>query len=146
MLLPALHTAQADAVVGGKASSDGNGELILVVEDNQNVRAALVSSLHLLNYRTLEAENGRNAMDVFQANSLDVDVILSDLVMPEMGGKALVHAIRERSPGIPIVLVSGHWLQTDAEELRELGLIGWLRKPPTLDDIAEAMARALAKA
>lgn len=60
----------------------GHGEMILIVEDNEATRLAIVESLLWLNYRTLEAENGRVALEVFQQHEDEVALVLSDMVMP----------------------------------------------------------------
>jgi CheY-like chemotaxis protein len=70
--------------------------------------------------------------------------VLSDLVMPEMGGQALFHALRKRGLILPEVMLSGHPMETELEHLRAQGLAGWLRKPPDVVRLSRMLPRALA--
>jgi CheY-like chemotaxis protein len=121
----------------------GQGETILVVEDDATVRKALMESLELLNYRVLEAVNGQEALAVLKQHGDGIDLLLSDVVMPGMGGKALLHALRESALAIPVVLLTGHPLEKEMEKLRAQGMADWLPKPPELEKLAEVVARAL---
>jgi PAS domain S-box-containing protein len=121
----------------------GQGETILVVEDSASARRALVDSLELLNYRVLEAANGRQALALTEQHGADIALILSDVVMPGMSGITLVHNIREQGIQVPVVMVTGHPLKETLENLRGRGISDWLSKPPSLEQLAEAVARAL---
>jgi two-component system cell cycle sensor histidine kinase/response regulator CckA len=121
----------------------GKGESILVVEDNAVVREALVESLELLNYRTREATNGQEALAMLEQHSDDIDLLLSDVVMPGMGGVALLHALKERGLAVKVVMITGHLLEKELDELRAQGMADWLHKPPELEKLAEVVARVL---
>ncbi len=69
--------------------------------------------------------------------------MLNDVVMPEMGGIALFHALRQRGLMMKVVLMTGHPLEEEMERLRTQGLSDWLPKPPSLEQLAEVVARAL---
>jgi two-component system cell cycle sensor histidine kinase/response regulator CckA len=125
------------------ATTMGQGETVLVVEDDASVRKALVESLELLNYRVLEAMNGREALAKVEELGNEIELVLSDVVMPGMGGIALLHALRERGLGVPVVMLTGHPLEKEMEDLRAQGLLEWLPKPPRLEELAEVMASAL---
>lgn len=121
----------------------GRGEIILAVEDDVTAREALVGSLELLNYEVLEAANGQEALKMLERHSEKITLILSDVVMPELGGIALLRALRERGLSIPVVMLTGHPLEREMEDLRAQGMIDWLPKPPELEQLAEVVARAL---
>jgi two-component system cell cycle sensor histidine kinase/response regulator CckA len=125
----------------------GRGEMILIVEDNASTRQALAESLELLNYRALEASNGREALEQLDRHGREVALVLSDVVMPEMGGIALLHALGQRDLTVRVVLLTGHPLENELESLREQGadslLVDWLPKPPSLEQLAEVIARGL---
>jgi CheY-like chemotaxis protein len=128
----------------------GQGQIILVVEDDAATRAALVDSLELLNYRVLEATNGREALSIFEQHvdyadtAEQIALILSDMVMPEMGGKALLNALRERSKTAKVILLTGHPLDEGTfEELRPQGLQDWLLKPLSIERLSQVVAEAL---
>jgi CheY-like chemotaxis protein len=142
--LPALSIAPVEAVtLEPPALARGRGETVLVVEDSTSARRALVDSLELLDYRVLEAMNGRQALALIEQHGADIALILSDVVMPGMSGITLVHNVRERGIQVPIVMVTGHPLKEVLEDLRGRGISDWLSKPPSLEQLAEAVARAL---
>ncbi|MEJ2749266.1 MAG: PAS domain S-box protein, partial [Anaerolineae bacterium] len=121
----------------------GQGQKVLVVEDEPDTRMALVESLALLNYEIMEATNGREALAILAAKADEVELILSDVVMPEMGGAALFHAMREQKLNIPVVLLTGHPLSKEMENLQALGIAGWLQKPPDLVNLSYFLAEVL---
>lgn len=121
----------------------GQGQLILVVEDEVAIRQALAESLSLLDYKVKEASNGREALTILALHSDEIDLILSDAIMPEMGGIALFHAVRERNLAIPFVIMTGYAVEKDIENLRTLGLQGWLAKPPDLAKLARLLQQSL---
>lgn len=142
--LPALSTRPVETpTLEMSTLAKGQGETILVVEDSASTRKALVESLEELNYRVLEAANGQEALTMLEQRSAEIALVLSDVVMPRMGGIALLHALRERGLPARMVMVTGHLLQKELEDLRAQGIIDWLPKPPELEQLAEVVARAL---
>jgi PAS domain S-box-containing protein len=120
----------------------GNLETVLVVEDNPVVRVALVEALQQLNYRTQEAADGEAALALLSTTE-GVDIILTDLVMPKMGGTELVRALHAQGNTTPIVVMTGHPLDNDIEALHALGINSWLNKPPTSEQLSKAIAESL---
>lgn len=123
----------------------GQGQTILLVEDGQATRQALLHSLISLNYQVIEASNGREALELLATKAQGIDLIVSDVVMPEMGGIALLQAIRRQRIYIPLVLLTGHPLGDELEKLQAMGLAGWLPKPPALENLSQLLARILGK-
>ena len=119
----------------------GNAETILVVEDDDQARQTFCDALEALNYRVLCAPNGREALDTYEQNHDEIALVLCDVVMPEMGGFALLQALRQRYPSVKVVMLTGTW--TEEERLRGYWSAGWLRKPCSLAQLAGAMAQAL---
>jgi two-component system cell cycle sensor histidine kinase/response regulator CckA len=115
----------------------------MVVEDNATTRKALVDSLELLNYRVLETTNGREALALLERHADQIALVLTDVVMPEMGGKALFQALKERGSNVKVAMLTGHPMDEELEDLRAQGLIGWITKPPSLEQLAQMVARAL---
>jgi two-component system capsular synthesis sensor histidine kinase RcsC len=121
----------------------GSGETILVVEDNLATRNAVVSSLELLNYEVLQASNGQEALHIFKNRHSEITLVLSDLVMPEMSGKALTQALHQHTPKVPVIIMSGHPLDSESEDLHKMGIQYWIQKPPNLENLAQTLAKAL---
>jgi two-component system cell cycle sensor histidine kinase/response regulator CckA len=139
---------QAEApVLNGEALIRGHGDTILVVEDDPAIRSALSASLELLNYRVLSARNGAEALALWDANRAVIALVLSDVVMPEMGGIALFYALQQRDPSVKVMLLTGHMLEQHLEDqlkiLKARGLAEWMQKPPALAKLAATLARIL---
>jgi CheY-like chemotaxis protein len=90
-----------------------------------------------------EAANGQAALALLEAPAAQIDLILSDVVMPEMGGVALVHALRAQGSAVPVILLSGHPLDKVFAALKEQG-VACFTKPPDLKQLAETIAQTLA--
>lgn len=121
----------------------GQGEVVLVVEDDPTVRAALLDSLRQLNYQVLAAADGEEAMRALAERGQEVALVLSDVVMPRMGGIALMHALRDAGWEMPMVLLTGHPLDNELEALHDFGVSDWLTKPPSFERLAHTLDSAL---
>jgi len=154
--LPALPVkALKEPTVETPPLPKGQQETVLVVEDDTAMRDALVDCLEMLNYQVLEAATGQEALAVFEQHGDDpstssehgsgqgIALVLSDLVMPEMGGLALVQALRQRDLAVKVVVLTGYPLQEKAEELRTQGIADWIHKPVDLEQLAKVIDRAL---
>jgi PAS domain S-box-containing protein len=145
--LPALLANPESSIAASLEESPsltlGKGETILIVEDNAAARQVLVDSLQLLNYQALEATNGQDALRILEQRGEGIALVLSDVVMPVMGGVALLHALREQGWTMPVVMLTGHPVDKELKRLQTQGLIHWLPKPSNLEQLAEAVAQAL---
>ena len=83
-------------------------ETILVVEDHDSIRRIMVRSLEKQGYKVLSAVNGVDAIQVFQSYSGPIDLLLSDVVMPQMDGVQLAEKLQELAPGTKILFISGY--------------------------------------
>lgn len=142
--LPALpepeHPIAADEA---QILPQGQGETILLVEDNLALRTALRENLEQWGYRVLEAAHGREALGILDRADTAIDVILTDMVMPEMGGVALLHVLRQRGWTRPIILMSGHPREAESTDLAEYGISTWLPKPLPMAQLAQTLADLL---
>ncbi len=144
LYFPAFFVEQYDAPnLLSEDMPQGQGQLILVVEDDMSARQALMESLVLLNYQVMEADNGREALILLERHRDEINLVLSDAIMPELGGVALFHALQERDLGIPFIIITGHTVDDDIENLRAIGLRGWLTKPPDLPKLAQLLQQVL---
>jgi CheY-like chemotaxis protein len=119
----------------------GAGETILVVEDAPAVRQAVQSTLESLDYRVLTAANGREALEALRLGP--VDLVVTDVVMPEVGGEALLDALQERRSGAKAIAMTGHVVDLDIERLKDAGFARVISKPFSFEEIAVAVKRAL---
>jgi two-component system, cell cycle sensor histidine kinase and response regulator CckA len=152
--LPALTTALPRATaVTPLTPIQGRGETILIVEDNEALRNAIAGTLAALNYCVLTAVDGRQALAILEREAgsepgeeAPIALVVSDLVMPEMGGEALFQALRQRGLTVPVMILSGHPMVAELQAMQAQGLAGWLLKPIGTEELAAAVARALSGA
>lgn len=121
----------------------GSGEVILVVEDNVSTRAALGNALEMLGYRVLEAVGGREALKILERRKGEIALLLCDWTMPLMGGRQIARELRDRHLTVNILMLIDHPLDIKVKEKPPEGVVGWVQKPPGLEQLAEAVARAL---
>ncbi len=142
--LPALSEPPSEGqLIETGSLVSGDGETILVVEDNHSLREALEESLTLLNYQVIATANGKEALETVKQHRDDIALILSDLVMPEMGGQALFHALHERSITVPVIILTGHPMKTELEALQTQGLAGWMLKPPDMEALSKLLTQTI---
>jgi len=142
----AATLAAADEVKRA-ASGDLTGEgTILLVEDEEGLRALNARGLASRGYTVLEAGNGIEAIDVLEKSRGQVDLVVSDVVMPEMDGPTLARELRSRKPDLKIIFVSGYAEDAFQKNLpdNEKGRYGFLAKPFTLKQLVTAVKETLA--
>jgi two-component system cell cycle sensor histidine kinase/response regulator CckA len=123
--------------------STTDGQTILVVEDQPEVLQLLADALRMLGYRVLAAEGPSQGLALGDRHSSEIDLVLTDVIMPEMNGPEFVHQLTVRYPSLRVLYVSGH----DADLLQPLGVPGngaaVLKKPFTIDTLLESVTLAL---
>ena len=149
MEAPAISNtmAAADQVkrAAGAANADLTGEgIILLVEDEEGLRALNARGLTSRGYTVLEAGNGVEAIEVLEKSGKPVDLVVSDVVMPEMDGPTLARELRRRNPGLKIIFVSGYAEDAFQKNLPEHGQFAFLPKPFTLKQLVAAVKETLA--
>lgn len=117
--------------------------MILVVEDDPVTRTALRDTLERLHYRVLAAADGQEAMAVYEQHADELALVVSDLVMPVMGGEELVRELGKADPHLKALMITGYALSEDAQELREAGIVEVVQKPFEVNILAEAIRRVL---
>lgn len=106
---------------------------ILIVENETVVGHAMKEALELTGYRVVVAENGRLALELFMSQPETIDLVISDMIMPEMGGLELYLAMQTISPHVKMILMSGYPLEDGGRTLLEKGVVAWLQKPFSLN-------------
>ncbi len=122
----------------------GNGEHILLVDDEPSLVECGERMLQRLGYRVTAVQSGGEALDLIRGGAHEFDCILTDLDMPEITGIALARECRGLVPATPVVLMSGYWGVTSPDLLRSHGIYDLILKPFTPHTLAEVMRRALA--
>jgi CheY-like chemotaxis protein len=140
--LPLLTANSGESESAGKepAPPARGRETLLVVEDNPATRLAVQDTLSSLGYRILTTPSAQGALSLVEEHHDTIALVMSNLIMPEMGGTALYDALKARQPKIKLLLVSSYPLQ---QELQSLGDIFWLQKPFSTEALARQVRMAL---
>jgi DNA-binding response OmpR family regulator len=121
--------------------SDGGGAVVLLVDDEAGILAALQRGLRREPYELLVAGSAREALRILEERR--VDVVLSDHQMPGMSGLELVREIAARWPATRVLLITGWPADLDATELRSLGVRGLIAKPWDARELRERIRDCL---
>ena len=124
------------------ADLTGHGT-ILLVEDEEGLRALNARGLISRGYSVLEAGNGVEAIEMFQQHGGGVDLVVSDVVMPEMDGPTLLKELRKRNPALKIIFVSGYAEEAFAKSLPQGEQFSFLPKPFTLKQLVGAVKETM---
>ncbi|ATX79077.1 PAS domain S-box-containing protein [Mariprofundus aestuarium] len=116
---------------------EGNGEIILVVDDDSNLRHTAAEALETLGYKTMMAENGREAVEICQ--SIAVDVVLLDVVMPEVGGPEAAREILEKNPMAKIIFATGYDKADSLLSFKGIESIPVLSKPFKIQELSKSI-------
>jgi two-component system cell cycle sensor histidine kinase/response regulator CckA len=141
--LPSSEGSAPEVQRHGPTEIRANGETILLVEDESSVRKATTDFLLDCGYRVLAAGSGNEALRVTERHDGSIDVLLTDLVMPGMSGKALAEAISKRNPDTVIIFMSGYSndVLSEQQRLRSGHLL--LQKPLRLRIMGQCIRQAL---
>jgi PAS domain S-box-containing protein len=135
-----VPTAQAT-----DAPPHGHGELILVVDDEEPIRTATRLILEKHGYRVLTAREGAEGLAIFVENRGDVRLVLTDLMMPVMGGVTLIHALHVLEPAVKVLATSGLTDQEDRAKLEAVGVDGIVPKPCDPIELLKMISQQLSK-
>jgi len=114
---------------------------LLIADDEPNIRKTLARVLSLEGYHLLQAGNGREALECLRQNA--VDLVLLDVLMPELDGLQALGALREEQPDVPVIMMSGHATIESAVQATRLGALDFLEKPLSTDKLLLAVSNAL---
>ena len=118
---------------------------VLIADDHAIVRGGLKQLLSGENGFIIagEAANGLEALKLFDESQKTVHLVISDIVMPQMGGIELYQTLRQRYPELKMLLITGHPLEEMNQKLLEKGQVNWLQKPFTVQDLNQAIQSLL---
>ncbi|MGL4323947.1 MAG: cell cycle histidine kinase CckA [Beijerinckiaceae bacterium] len=143
---PAEEEAEAppppDAAKPKQADLTGQGT-ILLVEDEEAVRRFAERALMQRGYKVLVATNGAHGLEVAQAHEGRIDLVLSDVVMPEMDGPSMLRELRKVRPEAKVIFMSGHAEDAFEKSLDPDEQFGFISKPFNLKDLAETVKKAI---
>lgn len=142
--LPSAEVARKDRrVKAGSALPRGNGELVLIVDDEENIREVTEATLKQFGYTSLAAADGSDALAIYKERRNRIGAVITDIAMPNMDGPTLVRSLRELDPKIKIIAMSGLLNEEQAAELKELGVRDFLLKPFTAETLLKTISAVI---
>jgi two-component system cell cycle sensor histidine kinase/response regulator CckA len=140
----AANGAAKDAPAVAKPRTDLTGQgTILLVEDEEGLRSLNARGLRSRGYSVIEASNGIEAMEALEQRNGAVDLVVSDVVMPEMDGPTLLKTMRSRNPDLKIIFVSGYAEDAFEKSLPKNQQFAFLPKPFTLSQLVAAVKETM---
>ena len=121
----------------------GNGELILVVDDESAVRSTTESVLTRYGYSTMAAADGTEAVSIYAQHGGDIRVVLTDIMMPVVDGVTLCRVLKRMNPEVSVIASTGYADEARAQELRGLNVIEMLSKPFSAGTLLTALHHAI---
>jgi PAS domain S-box-containing protein len=145
VLFPAMGVGQVPENADVQGTYEGNNQTVLIVDDEESVRNTARNTLQRRGYRTLEARDGREAIEVFREVAQKITLVLLDLTMPYMNGEEVLRELKIIHPEVRVLLSSGF---NEVEAVRRFtgkGLAGFLQKPYRAAMLAETVKRIIAE-
>jgi CheY-like chemotaxis protein len=131
-----LPAEQQPANVSNEATPEvslprGNGELVLIVDDEPSILTITGQTLQAFGYRVLKASNGAEAIVAYAQNQGEIDVVLTDMAMPVMDGPATIYALLRINPNVKIIAASGLYANGGVAKASNAGVRHFISKPYT---------------
>ncbi|MBS3809775.1 MAG: response regulator, partial [Desulfobacterales bacterium] len=118
-------------------------ESILLVEDEKPIIDMQQQILETLGYHVTSRTSSVEALEVFRVDPYKFDLLVTDMTMPKMTGDRLALKVKEIRPDIPVILCTGFSEKINGRQRKDLGIEGFLMKPVTKKDMAEAVRKVL---
>jgi PAS domain S-box-containing protein len=141
--LPVAGEVAARAAEADRALARGNGEIIMIVDDERPLVDLAEETIANLGYEPVGFDSSRAALEAFRAAPNRFDAVLTDEAMPELTGTAFAQELRRLRPAIPIIVMTGFDGGTLRERAADIGVNEVLRKPVRRHDLADSLARVL---
>ena len=140
------HVGAASSPVPGAAAAAGpearGSERILLVDDNEELRRVVKRMLTRAGYEVMEVASGAAALAHLDREAR-VDLVLTDVMMPELSGRALLEAIRQRHANVPVLLMSGYNYDTAVRGMAQRGDVAFIEKPFTADQLLRKLREVM---
>jgi CheY-like chemotaxis protein len=137
--LPAQQVPVTRDKVDTELNTDGNGELILVVDDEDSIRDITKTSLEIHNYRAITACDGVEAIAIYAEHRDQIAIVLTDMIMPTMDGIATIRTLKKINPDVKIIAVSGMAGNNKLNLINQIGVNAFLPKPYTATELLQTI-------
>ncbi|MFY9707957.1 MAG: ATP-binding protein [Desulfobacterales bacterium] len=142
--LPASsRTLAADPQPAGEQPVMASSRTVLLVDDEEVVLDVGVKMLQHFGYAVLPAANGHEAMQIYTENKAKIDLVILDMVMPDMGGRVVYDRLKQCNSDVKVLLSSGYSLSGEAAEIMKSGCNGFIQKPFNIKELTTQIDQIL---
>jgi len=140
--LPATNKLAEEEIYSTESILTGK-ETVLLVDDEQMVIDVAGEMLEYLGYHVMFARTGSEAVDIYQKHKSEIDIVILDIIMPDMGGGDVFERLQDMAPEIRVLLSSGYSIDGEATQLLEWGCNGFIQKPFDLIELSRKLREIL---
>ncbi|MBN1275932.1 MAG: PAS domain S-box protein [Deltaproteobacteria bacterium] len=123
----------------------GGSETILFIDDEEMIVDVGIQMLKALGYKVFSARSGTEGVEIYKKNKNEIDLVILDMIMPEMGGGKTYDLLKHEAPGVKVILSSGYSLDGQAGEILNKGCNGFIQKPFDMKDLSRKLREVLDK-
>jgi len=142
LYLPASTEKPVKEVEAPSELLKGDGT-VLVVDDEEMITQVAGEILEKIGYEVLSANSGKEAIDLYKGRRGSIDLVILDMIMPEMSGTEVFRRLKEVDPGVKVLLSSGYAMEGAARELLKKGCVGFIQKPYNISDLSRKIKAVL---
>jgi len=142
-----MEAIMSEGLTAAMFSGQASNGLVLVVDDEPDVRKVVRMTLEKVGYQVIEAEDGETAIQEIQKgeNPLILDVMITDIRMPKINGVEAISYFQKEYPSVPLIVLTGFPDLDMATSLIQRGIVDYLVKPVEADKLRAAVAKAIEK-
>ena len=141
LVLPCAPVDHADAPEEAPARQIPAGGCILVVDDEEQIRALTKEMLELFGYSVLTAEDGLAAIDIYKERHRDISLVLLDVVMPRLGGHGCFTELKKINPRVKVIVSTGYSIEGEATKIMDNGAAAFIQKPYNMRDLKQLLLK-----
>jgi len=122
---------------------DNGQKTILIVDDEEFIRELLSEIIAAKGFAVIEAASGPQAIDIFEQHHASIDLVLLDVILPDMDGREVYFKLKSIRPDVKIVIISGYSQTTVRQDLMDAGVEGYLAKPFEIHHVQQTIQAIL---
>jgi CheY-like chemotaxis protein len=127
-----------------KKALTGQGA-VLIVDDEKPVLEVGAEMLKAIGYKVFKAQNGSTAIDLYKEYQDQIDLVILDMILPDLGGGQIFDLLKEINPAVAVILSSGYSIEGRATDILNRGCKGFIQKPFSMEELAEKIKSIINK-
>ena len=142
LYFPKCHSEQTEEVIEETETASGKTHIMLV-DDEEIIRTYTKVLFEEHDYTVQTCEHGAEAIDYYREHGDKVDLVVLDMMMPQMSGKDVFYALKNMDPDVKVIIASGYGMDKDIQNLLDNGVLEFVQKPFTLEKLSDIMHKIM---